>query len=69
MEIIWRLGIVGCYSNFGAFGVTMLVLMIIAYILAQPWFRRNKLRLPKPLKKLIGFNAFWYSHHLFDASA
>lgn len=46
-------------------GVVMLVLMVIAYILAQPWFRRNRLNLPKPLKKLTGFNAFWYSHHLF----
>ncbi|CAH2079857.1 unnamed protein product [Thlaspi arvense] len=25
----------------------------------------NKLNLPKFLKKLTGFNAFWYSHHLF----
>ncbi|KAK7284370.1 hypothetical protein RJT34_19115 [Clitoria ternatea] len=46
-------------------GITMVVLMAIAFTLAQPWFRRNKLKLPKPLKKLTGFNAFWYSHHLF----
>ncbi|GAB2238995.1 hypothetical protein Droror1_Dr00024908 [Drosera rotundifolia] len=47
-------------------GVTMVVLMAIAYVLAQPWFRRNRLNnLPKPLKRLTGFNAFWYSHHLF----
>jgi respiratory burst oxidase len=46
-------------------GVAMVVLMAIAFILAQPWFRRNRLNLPKPLKKLTGFNAFWYSHHLF----
>ena len=46
-------------------GVAMLVLMAIAYILAQPWFRRNRLNLPKPIKNLTGFNAFWYSHHLF----
>lgn len=46
-------------------GVTMVVLMAIAYTLAQPWFRRNRLNLPKPIKKLTGFNAFWYSHHLF----
>lgn len=47
-------------------GVVMVVLMAIAFILAQPWFRRNRLnRLPKTLKKLTGFNAFWYSHHLF----
>ncbi|XP_041020107.1 respiratory burst oxidase homolog protein B [Juglans microcarpa x Juglans regia] len=46
-------------------GVVMVVLMAIAYTLAQPWFRRSKLNLPKTLKKLTGFNAFWYSHHLF----
>lgn len=46
-------------------GVVMVVLMAIAYILAQPWFRRNRLNLPTTLKKLTGFNAFWYSHHLF----
>lgn len=46
-------------------GVIMVVLMVIAYVLAQPWFRRNRLNLPKTIKKLTGFNAFWYSHHLF----
>ncbi|CAK8572474.1 unnamed protein product [Lathyrus sativus] len=46
-------------------GVVIVVLMAIAFVLAQPWFRRNRLNLPKPLKKLTGFNAFWYSHHLF----
>ncbi|RYQ90301.1 hypothetical protein Ahy_B09g096463 isoform D [Arachis hypogaea] len=47
-------------------GVVMVVLMAIAFVLAQPWFRRNRFNhLPKPLKKLTGFNAFWYSHHLF----
>ncbi|XP_054791590.1 respiratory burst oxidase homolog protein B-like [Prosopis cineraria] len=46
-------------------GIVMVVLMAIAFTLAQPWFRRNRLNLPKPLKKLTGFNAFWYSHHLF----
>jgi len=46
-------------------GITIVVLMAIAFTLAQPWFRRNRLNLPKPLKKLTGFNAFWYSHHLF----
>ncbi|CAN7096827.1 hypothetical protein BRARA_I05278 [Brassica rapa] len=46
-------------------GVTMVVLMVIAYALAQSWFRRNRASLPKTLKRLTGFNAFWYSHHLF----
>ncbi|KAJ7004502.1 hypothetical protein D5086_007249 [Populus alba] len=49
----------------GVTGVVMVVLMAIAFTLATPWFRRNRINLPKPLKKLTGFNAFWYSHHLF----
>ncbi|TYJ49249.1 hypothetical protein E1A91_A01G121300v1 [Gossypium mustelinum] len=49
----------------GVTGIIMMVLMAIAFTLATPWFRRNKLNLPKFLKKLTGFNAFWYSHHLF----
>ncbi|VAI10299.1 unnamed protein product [Triticum turgidum subsp. durum] len=46
-------------------GLVMLVLMAIAFTLAMPWFRRGRLSLPKPLNRLTGFNAFWYSHHLF----
>lgn len=49
----------------GVTGVIMVVLMTIAFTLASPWFRRNRVNLPKPLNKLTGFNAFWYSHHLF----
>ncbi|KAK3015753.1 hypothetical protein RJ639_007880 [Escallonia herrerae] len=49
----------------GVSGIIMVVLMAIAFTLASPWLRRSKLKLPKPLKKLTGFNAFWYSHHLF----
>ncbi|XP_030536789.1 respiratory burst oxidase homolog protein D [Rhodamnia argentea] len=51
----------------GVTGIVMVVLMAIAFTLAMPWFRRNKVDLPEPLKKLTGFNAFWYSHHLFVA--
>lgn len=49
----------------GVTGIIMVVLMAIAFTLATPWFRRNRVNLPRPLKKLTGFNAFWYSHHLF----
>ncbi|KAL4348283.1 hypothetical protein GQ457_17G018830 [Hibiscus cannabinus] len=49
----------------GITGVVMVVLMAIAFTLAAPCFRRGQMNLPKPLKKLTGFNAFWYSHHLF----
>ncbi|KAL6654762.1 hypothetical protein ACP70R_008227 [Stipagrostis hirtigluma subsp. patula] len=46
-------------------GIVMVVLMAVAFTLATPWFRRGTLRLPEPLKRLTGFKAFWYSHHLF----
>ncbi|KAK8604697.1 hypothetical protein V6N13_099628 [Hibiscus sabdariffa] len=49
----------------GITGVVMVVLIAIAFTLAAPCFRRGQMNLPKPLKKLTGFNAFWYSHHLF----
>lgn len=50
----------------GYTGIIMVVLMTIAFTLATPWLRRGKLKnLPTFLKKLTGFNAFWYSHHLF----
>ncbi|KAL4559838.1 hypothetical protein LXL04_031984 [Taraxacum kok-saghyz] len=49
----------------GYTGIIMVVLMTIAFTLATPWLRRGKLNLPSFLKKLTGFNAFWYSHHLF----
>ncbi|KAL7139818.1 hypothetical protein ABFS83_09G078900 [Erythranthe nasuta] len=46
-------------------GILMVVLMAIAFTLASSRFRRSRVRLPKPLNKFTGFNAFWYSHHLF----
>ncbi|XP_062203298.1 respiratory burst oxidase homolog protein B-like [Phragmites australis] len=49
----------------GITGVIMVVLMAVAYTLAHPWFRRSKLSEGNPLRRLSGFNMFWYSHHLF----
>ncbi|KAK1576715.1 hypothetical protein Q3G72_015921 [Acer saccharum] len=50
----------------GVTGIIIVVLMAIAFTLANPWFRHNKLKnMPTPFKRLTGFNAFWYSHHLF----
>ncbi|VFQ67682.1 unnamed protein product [Cuscuta campestris] len=49
----------------GVTGILMVILMSIAFILATRWFRRGLIKLPKPLDRLTGFNAFWYSHHLF----
>ncbi|XP_062091826.1 respiratory burst oxidase homolog protein B-like [Humulus lupulus] len=46
-------------------GLVMLVLMAIPFTLAHGGFRRNRLNLPRTLSRLYGFNAFWYSHHLF----
>ncbi|KAJ7567977.1 hypothetical protein O6H91_01G014200 [Diphasiastrum complanatum] len=49
----------------GITGITMVILMIISFTLATTWFRRNLVKLPWPFHRLTGFNAFWYSHHLF----
>lgn len=49
----------------GVTGILMVVFMAIAFTLATRWFRRNQIKLPKPFDRLTGFNAFWYSHHLF----
>jgi respiratory burst oxidase len=49
----------------GITGVIMVICMVIAFTLATRWFRRSLVKLPKPFDKLTGFNAFWYSHHLF----
>ncbi|XP_039127715.1 LOW QUALITY PROTEIN: respiratory burst oxidase homolog protein E-like [Dioscorea cayenensis subsp. rotundata] len=48
----------------GVTGIAMVVLMAISFTLATHPFRKNGGRLPYPLNKLTGFNAFWYSHHL-----
>jgi respiratory burst oxidase len=49
----------------GITGVIMVVCMLIAFTLATRWLRRSLVKLPRPFDKLTGFNAFWYSHHLF----
>lgn len=49
----------------GVTGIVMVVCMLIAFTLATRWFRRSLVKLPKPFDRLTGFNAFWYSHHLF----
>lgn len=49
----------------GVTGVLMVLCMLVAFTLATRWFRRSLVRLPKPFDRLTGFNAFWYSHHLF----
>ncbi|KAJ0811181.1 putative NAD(P)H oxidase (H(2)O(2)-forming) [Helianthus annuus] len=49
----------------GVTGIIMVVCMTIAFTLATRWFRRSLVKLPKPFDRLTGYNAFWYSHHLF----
>ncbi|KAI3801242.1 hypothetical protein L1987_29346 [Smallanthus sonchifolius] len=49
----------------GATGISMLILMSFAFTLASRYFRKNVLKLPSPFNRLTGFNAFWFSHHLF----
>ena len=60
----------------GITGVAMVVLMTVSFTLATHPFRKGEpkqggasgnavtSRLPAPLNRLTGFNAFWYSHHL-----
>lgn len=49
----------------GVTGILMVIFMAIAFILATRWFRRSLVKFPRPFDRLTGFNAFWYSHHLF----
>ncbi|XP_021887279.1 respiratory burst oxidase homolog protein A [Carica papaya] len=49
----------------GVTGILMVICMAIAFTLATRRFRRNQIKLPKPFDRFTGFNAFWYSHHLF----
>ncbi|XP_059634678.1 respiratory burst oxidase homolog protein E [Cornus florida] len=49
----------------GLTGISMVILMTIAFTLATRRFRKNVVKLPAPFNRLTGFNAFWYSHHLF----
>ncbi|XP_076933352.1 respiratory burst oxidase homolog protein E-like [Bidens hawaiensis] len=49
----------------GVTGISMLILMAFAFTLASKYFRRSLLKLPSPFNRLTGFNAFWFSHHLF----
>ncbi|KAL2635068.1 hypothetical protein R1flu_006547 [Riccia fluitans] len=49
----------------GVTGVAMVILMAISFTLATRWFRRSLIKLPWPFQNMTGFNAFWYSHHLF----
>ncbi|VAI32529.1 unnamed protein product [Triticum turgidum subsp. durum] len=53
----------------GVTGIAMVVLMTVSFTLATHPFRKGEKeasasRLPAPLNRLAGFNAFWYSHHL-----
>ncbi|KAI9088376.1 hypothetical protein K1719_029825 [Acacia pycnantha] len=48
-----------------ASGIAMVVLMAIAFVLATKWPRRRSANLPLYLRKVTGYNTFWYSHHLF----
>ncbi|KAL2524988.1 Respiratory burst oxidaseprotein F [Abeliophyllum distichum] len=49
----------------GVTGILMVILMLVAFTLATRWFRRSLIKFPKPFDRLTGYNAFWYSHHLF----
>lgn len=48
----------------GVTGILMFVIMAYSFILAIPLLRKSKKELQKSFHNLIGFNAFWYTHHL-----
>ncbi|XP_021286943.1 respiratory burst oxidase homolog protein A-like [Herrania umbratica] len=48
-----------------ATGIAMVILMMIAFSLATKWPRRQSPPLPRSVRKVTGYNTFWYSHHLF----
>ncbi|KAL9242186.1 hypothetical protein vseg_016211 [Gypsophila vaccaria] len=48
----------------GITGITMVILLAICFTLATSRFRKNVVKLPSPINRLAGYNAFWYSHHL-----
>ncbi|TVU30741.1 hypothetical protein EJB05_22377 [Eragrostis curvula] len=54
-------------STEGTTGIAMVVLMLIAFLLASSPSRRNPESLPPLIRRFAGFNAFWYSHHVFIA--
>lgn len=54
-------------STEGTTGIAMVVLMLIAFLLASRPSRRNPGSLPPLVRRFVGFNAFWYSHHVFIA--
>jgi respiratory burst oxidase len=49
----------------GITGIAMVILMSIAFLFASRWFRRSLVKLPRPFHRMTGFNAFWYTHHIF----
>ncbi|KAL1321415.1 hypothetical protein HN51_066223 [Arachis hypogaea] len=48
----------------GTTGIAMVLIMAFVFTLATHYFRRSIVKLPSPLHRLAGFNAFWYAHHL-----
>ncbi|KAF3438067.1 hypothetical protein FNV43_RR20823 [Rhamnella rubrinervis] len=48
-----------------ATGIVMVILMTIAFSLATKWPRRHSPSLPRSVRRVTGYNTFWYSHHLF----
>ncbi|KAL2626527.1 hypothetical protein AAZV13_07G115300 [Glycine max] len=48
----------------GLTGILMVLIMAFTFTLATHYFRKSVVKLPSPLHRLAGFNAFWYAHHL-----
>ncbi|KAJ4820193.1 Respiratory burst oxidase-like protein [Rhynchospora pubera] len=52
-------------STEGWTGIAMVILMLMAFLLALKTPRRSPQSLPGPIQRCVGFNAFWYTHHVF----
>ena len=48
----------------GVTGLLMVVIMAYSFTLAIPSLRKSEKKLQESFHHLIGFNAFWYAHHL-----
>ncbi|XP_022944089.1 putative respiratory burst oxidase homolog protein H [Cucurbita moschata] len=48
----------------GVTGILMVVIMAYSFTLAIPSLRKSEKKLQESFHHLIGFNAFWYAHHL-----
>ncbi|CAL0302723.1 unnamed protein product [Lupinus luteus] len=59
------LGVVA--SIVGLTGIAMVLIMAFSFTLATHYFRKSVVKLPSPLHRLAGFNAFWHPFSITSA--